>query len=78
MLLSSECATAFLVGRAIVIVQLVLYGSSQTYLVREIVFHFADVVVVYAMSILRMLSCSPARSTVARMNTLARRMKLSR
>jgi len=76
--LSSECTTSFLVGSAIVIVQLVLDGSSQTYLVGKIVFDFANVIVVYALSILGMLGYIPACSTVARMNTLSRSMKLCR
>jgi hypothetical protein len=46
-------------------VKLVLDGSSQTYLVGEIILNFAHIIVVDAMSILRMFGCSSGCSSVS-------------
>lgn len=76
MSLPSECATSFLVWSSIIIMELVLDGSSQAYLIWEVISHLAHVIVVDAMSILCMLWSIPTCSTMARLDALSRRLKL--
>ena len=69
----SEGATSFLILGTAVVVQLVLDGPPQVYLVREIVFDLTHVILGYAMCILGMLgSCSPSGSVSRLVCTLAR------